>query len=44
MTAGATSTVCTIPLWVIKTRFQVFSTSIFYEGQPYSCNPDAVLG
>ena len=24
MTAGATSTICTIPLWVIKTRFQVF--------------------
>lgn len=25
MTAGATSTICTIPLWVIKTRFQTQS-------------------
>lgn len=27
MTAGATSTICTNPLWVIKTRFMVRSTS-----------------
>lgn len=29
MTAGAASTMCTNPLWVIKTRFQVSYTSSF---------------
>lgn len=29
MAAGATSTICTIPLWVIKTRFQVLSSFTF---------------
>lgn len=37
MTAGATSTICTIPLWVIKTRFQTQS----WDEVPYRHTLDA---